>query len=154
MTVFLYRNSSDNTVLNKQLTTTVTYTNVFLLEETALTTPTFILVADYKQVGNYNYLYCEDMGKRYYYITDIKSLDSERVAISCKTDVLMSFKDDILKSKISVDRSTANNLPLIADSALSTAARATVILKKFSGCEFLPTVTATDNSVVLTTIGG
>lgn len=154
MTIALYRNNSDNSVLNKKLVNELSISDVYLLDETTLTNPTFILVADYTTISGYNYLYCAEMGARYYYITNITSLDSERVLIACKTDVLMSFKEDIMKCKVSVNRSTVNNLPLLADSALSTSTRATVILKKFLGCEFTPTVTADMNSVVLTTIGG
>lgn len=154
MNITLYRNNSDNSVINKTLVNALEFADVYLLDETSITNPAFILIADYTQISAFNYLYCEDMGNRYYYITDIKSLDGERISIACKTDVLMSFRDDINKCIVNVDRSTINSLPLIADSALSTAARATVILKKFSGCEFSSAVTADMNSIVVTTIGG
>lgn len=51
----------------------------------------------------YNYMYIEEFG-RWYYIDDISSVRTGLWEISATVDVLMSFKNDILKAMVIVDK--------------------------------------------------
>ena len=51
----------------------------------------------------YNYMYIEEFA-RWYYIDDISSVRTGLWEISASVDVLMSFKTDILKSLVIVDK--------------------------------------------------
>lgn len=52
---------------------------------------------------NYNYMYIEEFG-RYYFIDDIASVRTGLWTISASVDVLMSFKKDILESRVIIDK--------------------------------------------------
>ncbi len=52
---------------------------------------------------NYNYMYIEEF-KRYYFIDDIESIRTNLWKIIATTDVLMSFKNDILSSSAIVNK--------------------------------------------------
>ena len=52
----------------------------------------------------YNYMYIEEFN-RYYYITDITNLSNNRWRIDGTCDVLMSFKDDIMRTRAIIDKS-------------------------------------------------
>lgn len=152
MEIQLLHNQSDKRKINKSISSEKRiFVDVYLLETTDIINPSFILTADFAETAEFNYLYAPTM-KRYYYITTIKSLDNERVRIDCHCDVLMTFKDDIMNAKVNVIRSTAKSLPLVADSQIAMNSRQQVILKKFSGCEFAPTINGEMHSIVLTTI--
>lgn len=51
----------------------------------------------------YNYMYIGEFG-RWYYINDISSVRTDLWEISATVDVLMSFKNDILASKVIIDK--------------------------------------------------
>lgn len=52
---------------------------------------------------NYNYMYISEFD-RYYYIDDISTIRNGLWSISATVDVLMSFKNDILSSRVIVDK--------------------------------------------------
>lgn len=54
-------------------------------------------------IYQYNYMYIEEFA-RWYYIDDISSIRNGLWQISASVDVLMSFKNDILKSEVIVDK--------------------------------------------------
>lgn len=83
-----------------------------LLDETSLFTPTFKLSIDSNPIGN-NYCYVADFN-RYYFITDITSHQNFWF-ISCRCDVLASFKSEILAGSHYVLRSASNYDEYIMD---------------------------------------
>lgn len=83
-----------------------------LLDETSLFTPTFKLTIDNNPIGN-NYCYVADFN-RYYFITDITSHQNFWF-ISCRCDVLASFKSEILSGSHYVLRSASNYDEYIMD---------------------------------------
>ena len=54
-------------------------------------------------IYKYNYMYISEFN-RYYFITDIVSVRTNIWTIKATVDVLMSFRDDILKSPAIVDK--------------------------------------------------
>lgn len=95
MNVKLYINESNNNVLNKKITL-ISEDNVLLKYDVDVYKP--IIKIKKPLLNNCNYVYIEDF-KRYYYITNKKSINNDVIELSLKCDVLMSFKNDILNSK-------------------------------------------------------
>lgn len=95
MNVKLYINESNNNVLNKKITL-ISEDNILLKDNVDVYKP--IIKIKKPLLNNCNYVYIEDF-KRYYYITNKKSINTEVMELSLKCDVLMSFKNDILNSK-------------------------------------------------------
>ena len=107
MNITLYNTSDPPNKVNKSLKNSKQLTRVLFKEEGALDiiNPTLLIqisdaIVDYAQ---YNYCYIPDLG-RYYYIETIKTRGT-LVEISCKCDVLKSFKNDIIGSLQYVSRS-------------------------------------------------
>ena len=95
MNVKLYINESNNNVLNKKITL-ISEDNILLKDNVDVYKP--IIKIKKPLLNNCNYVYIEDF-KRYYYITNKKSINTDVMELSLKCDVLMSFKNDILNSK-------------------------------------------------------
>lgn len=111
MTLTLYKTSDDPRTLNKTITDAKTLT-VQLKSDTDLLNPVFMLAYDSTILAGYNYA---EMDGRYYYITDITAATGGQLQLRCKTDVLMTYKDDILQCPVIVDRSSNNWNAYIAD---------------------------------------
>lgn len=54
-------------------------------------------------IYDYNYMYISEFD-RYYFIDDISSVRNRLWTINASTDVLMSFKNDILESNVILDK--------------------------------------------------
>ncbi len=98
MDLTLYKQAATPERIDKTayLTQVGTVSGVTIKNEMDLMQPVFVLKTD-PLVYNANYLYCS-FTSRYYYITDITALTGGRVAISCRVDVLYTYKDEILAS--------------------------------------------------------
>ena len=94
MTINFYKNTSDNNVINKNITLISTH-NIKLKDECNIMTPSILIHGDISNVINYAYI--EKWG-RYYYVRDKKSLNNGIYEINLTVDVLMSHKDKILES--------------------------------------------------------
>ncbi len=94
MNVTLYINRSEKNVLNKALTTIGQY-NCKIKDDCTITNPT-IIIADIpdNNISRFNYMYI-DTFERYYFIDAPTLLNHGLVEVAGKTDVLMSFKDEI-----------------------------------------------------------
>lgn len=151
MTIGLYQNKSDEIVLNKKLETVATYEG-YLKNATSVQNPS-ILIEGVFNIGNNinaNYMYLPDY-RRYYYITEIKQIRANLVEISGRVDVLMSFKDEILKCSGIVKKqqnSNAYNLYL-DDGSLKTYQNKRIITKEFPSGFPLE-----NDSFILVTAGG
>lgn len=104
MTLTLYKCADDQRTLNKSLTDAKVLT-VQLKRDTDLLRPSFEVVYDADILAGYNYA---EANGRYYYITDITAVTGTQLRISCKTDVLMTYKDQILQCPVIIDRSSSN----------------------------------------------
>ena len=100
MNINFYKNTSDNNVLNKNITLISTH-NIKLKDECNIMTPSILIHGDIS--NDINYAHIEKWG-RYYYVRDKKSLNNGIYEINLTVDVLMSFKQKILTLKCIIDK--------------------------------------------------
>lgn len=150
--IFKKNLSPDNKCVKSFDSSTVTIDGYFL-ENTSITNPKIIVVADFAEISGYNYCDIATLNRKYF-VVDMVSLDSERVEITLRCDVLSSFYDDILSARVLAIRSTKNINVFIPDNKLQTSTRGISQIKTFSGGEWLPRVLADTRGVVVSTFGG
>lgn len=98
LNIKLYNNASEPNRLDKTITLVQDFTDCHLKENCDVRNPVFLIG---KKDGmtvrkNVNYLYCSTFD-RYYFIENIVYGIGGLFEIQCKCDVLMSFKDDIMR---------------------------------------------------------
>ena len=105
MDLILYTQSGTPKRVDKSgfLSIIATIGNVIIKDTTELFSPTFILRTT-ENVYTANYLYCSFTG-RYYFIERFDTLSGGRIAVKCRTDVLHTFRNEILSSKAWVTES-------------------------------------------------
>lgn len=125
MKLTLYNSKAENNKLNKtnQLKKMYTLNNIFLKNETSLIAPVF-RVSKIDNIDELNYCFFDGFN-RYYYINDIRAVANGLFDIYCEVDVLMSFRNDILKLSGIVGRIGQDNRGnfYIPDSEIVTEAR-------------------------------
>ena len=94
MNIVLYVNNSEQNKINKSLSNPATFSGV-LKEETSIINPVILMEVD--NPYNYNYAFIPEFN-RYYFISNITSVNNKMWRISFKVDVLESFKNEILAS--------------------------------------------------------
>ena len=97
MEILLYTNNSDNNVLNKDIVfqqQIVCYANK---ENIDILSPIILLSYIDIKALNINYCYIKELN-RYYYINSYKYEKNHLLKLTLQTDVLMTFKDNILLS--------------------------------------------------------
>ena len=101
MEIKLCENFSENNIINKTIDEKDTASAVI---KGALSIEAPVLIIAYNaSLQNINYLKIPEL-KRNYFITDIINLTGGRYEIRAKTDVLESFKNDILRLSVVVDK--------------------------------------------------
>lgn len=101
-TVNFYTNNSDNRYVNKILRNVKLNVQCQLKEGTSIYRPTVILNFDIN-IYKCNYIYINETS-RYYYVSDIW-VEKQRMFISTsESDVLMSFKEQLLAKQATVAR--------------------------------------------------
>lgn len=103
MEIQFYLNNSEYNKINKSLTSGETLTGT-LRDQSNVVNPT-IVVEGGSAITTYNYCYIPEF-HRYYFINEIVSIRNNIWSVSLKSDVLMSFKDQILKCSGIVEDST------------------------------------------------
>lgn len=95
MTITLYKCRDDNRVVDKTLPAdTKIDLSAVIKADTDLLNPILEVAYDSSVISaGYNYIHIPDW-KRYYFITDI-SFSMQRMFISCKVDVLMTYATEI-----------------------------------------------------------
>lgn len=97
MEILLYTNNSDNNVLNKDIVLQkqiVCYANK---ENIDILSPDILLSYIDIKALNINYCYIKELN-RYYYINSYKYEKNHLLKLTLQTDVLMTFRDNILLS--------------------------------------------------------
>lgn len=144
--VDLYINKSDNNVINKNISGKTTV-NGTLKESCTIINPEILLFnVTENSLVNINYCYISTFG-RYYYVNNIEIVNNKLVKIICHCDVLMSFKEDILKcgGVIKRQETTANLLLSGADVPLLATTQRT---------QYKSSITfGTNSTLVLATVG-
>ena len=103
ITIDLYNVSDDNEKVNKTLGTAKEFTNCSIKEQTDVTNIT-LRIQTTDNLSGYNYAYVSEYG-RDYFIDKIETTPTGYWVLSCRCDVLMSFKTDILKLNGTLTRS-------------------------------------------------
>ena len=101
MVALLYRNTSDNRVISKNITL-IKEVSIELKSNVDFISPT-IFLQTFNGCEDANYLYIEEF-KRYYFVNNINHLTGGRISLSCSVDVLMSNKDNILSLSCIIDK--------------------------------------------------
>ena len=103
MVVTLFINTSEKNVLNKRITQIGQY-NCKIKDDCSVTNPTIILQnIPNANLAKFNYMYI-DIFQRYYFIDSPVLLNNGLVEITGKTDVLMSFRNEIEECSGVLDR--------------------------------------------------
>lgn len=102
MTVTLYKNKSANNVIGKVLET-LTAVSATHLKPMSVENPEIILASNHISTTGANYLYI-DVFDRYYFITDYTVLSGGRISVSCFIDVLYTYRNQLLGSRVNVIR--------------------------------------------------
>lgn len=118
MDVVFYYNQSDDRQINKILDPGETFVGS-LRDEVSIMNP--VVRFDTDSVLRYNYCYIPDF-QRYYAITNVVAYREGLFDVSMDVDVLMSFRNHILKLPCVVDKQTdaVNGDEYIDDSSLVT----------------------------------
>lgn len=106
MNIKLYRNESNNNVLNKKITLINEY-NILLKDNVDVYRP--IIKIKTELLNNCNYVFIGDFN-RYYYVVNKRSINIEIIELTLECDVLMSFREQILNLKCIIDKQENINL--------------------------------------------
>lgn len=102
MDITLCNNLSENNIINKTIEEVQPITGAVIKGEISVETPTLILEYD-GDMQSINYFKIPEF-ERCYYITEIVNLPGSRYQLKGKTDVLESFKADILLLDAIIDK--------------------------------------------------
>jgi len=100
-----------------------TETQALLKDDTSIVRPTFRIhvnqlgMSSAVELFTYNYCYCSEFN-RYYWITNIVQETTAVFLISCETDVLATWYDDIVETNAFVQFSASHSNSMLPDSRL------------------------------------
>lgn len=106
MEMKLYTTNDGENVVNKQLSPPLII-DVVLKADTNINNPVILINTGSIDFSEYNYCSITELG-RYYFIDDIEQVNNRIIRLSCSTDVLTTYKQDILASHARVRRSIKN----------------------------------------------
>lgn len=116
MILKLYKNKTPDNTLEKNIEFITDVSTLGIYDSIDITNPTFVLNYNEK-IFNCNYLYCPDLNR--YYFCNLSVNNEKRFVITCKVDVLMSYKEALKKCSVTVIRSESVGRPTyIPDSSL------------------------------------
>lgn len=103
----LMTNTSERNELNKSIRDFASF-ECRLIDNTSVVNPS-LLIEFSGNISVFNYAHIPSFN-RYYYITDIVSVTNNLWRVNCHTDVLMSFKSQILGSMAIVEETTVTEI--------------------------------------------
>lgn len=118
MNVSFYYNQSDDRQINKTLIEEKVFEGT-LRDNVDIMNPVVRFFSS--EILRYNYCYISDF-QRYYFITSVTAVSNDIYDVNFTTDVLMSFRGEILQYPVIVDKQSqkANGDEYIDDSSLVT----------------------------------
>ena len=128
----LYVNKSSNNTVTKELTNETEIEIVFK-KDTMIENPVILFRKTESvetTIHDFNYCYIPKFD-RYYYIESRESMNATTWKLSCRVDVLMSFKTEIKKLKCIVERSNKYFNTYITDDSYTVQNRTRVQTKAF-----------------------
>ena len=99
MKVTLYKTTDQNNTINKNLTDPLEI-NINLKRTEDQERPRLLLKNDNDKYNGYNYAYI-DFFKRYYFVESTSNNNDRIIELQLETDVLETYKDDILNAQAS-----------------------------------------------------
>lgn len=129
MIIELYTNNSERIAVNKNITLVKSLTGT-LRGECSITAPTIQCTGGLSEYTSVNYAYISDF-KRYYYVSEIKSIRNNIVELEMTCDVLMSFKDEFLTQSAIIKRQADNWNLYIDDGSFKAQQNSRVQVKAF-----------------------
>lgn len=127
MVVKLYKTSSENEKVNKDLTDEISLDGNMRESSSILN---FALNVEYDDLSSYNYAYIEAF-HRYYYITDITMVRTGLWRLSMRVDVLMTYKDQFLPLQAIVSRQENKYNMYLRDDNMKAYSNSRIVTKKF-----------------------
>lgn len=124
MTVKLYRNNSDSRVVDKDITFIRDY-DCILYNASSVTN----IVLKLKNIPEGNYIYIPYLN-RYYYIVDVVT-DSQCCYVTCKCDVLKTYKDNIYGTEQMISRCETLRDNMLVDTAFNMSSDVTLYSRAF-----------------------
>lgn len=137
MYIQFYHTKNDPRELNKTLSAITDFGEITMSPKGAqidLINPEFILHYNSK-IGSANYFYLRDSG-RYYWMDEPIVEEGQRMIIRGHLDVLQTFKSDIMKCKITVNRNENAKSPYLNDTNFPVEEKALRDLAKFPSQPF------------------
>lgn len=141
MQVDFYTTTDNANTVNKTLTLNKSI-NIIFRQAVNEATPFIIMNKD--NLTGSNYVHIPNFN-RYYFISSVDNYTANLVRINLVTDLLMTYKDEILNSPVLI---TATNTPSYFSSTLPTQ---TKTIKRVVKSDV---TLEKENSLILTTIGG
>lgn len=141
ITIELYNVSDDNEKVTKTLGTAKRFENCSIKEQTDVTNIT-LRIQSGDNLSAYNYAYVSEYG--YYFIDKIETTPTGYWVLSCRRDVLMSFRDEILELKGTVTRSESLYNGYLTDPNYKALAYRQIVTKTF------PTAIDQDTFILMT----
>lgn len=132
MEIVFYQNKSDDRVVSKSLDTIYTLSSCEIKDDCSILTPVFLVSGSVDDFADINYCYVSSF-LRYYYVTDIQTAGNGMTQITCRCDVLMSFKDAFLERDAIVSRNENEFNLMLDDSEFRLYSNPIVITKNFTG---------------------
>lgn len=118
LTVKIGNYTNQKNALTKDTTWERTYTDCVTMKgETSLTDPVLIINDTIANLKNCNYVWIGGF-HRYYFITNIKSIRSYLIEVTCHVDVLNSFRDEIKEQSAIVEKSAKLFNTLVNDGSI------------------------------------
>lgn len=126
MNITFYKTKSETNKINKTLSDALTITGS-IKDNTNIVSPT-IKVQYNANLLTSNYCYIP-VFNRYYFVNSVE-IDGDILVIALSCDVLMSFKNDILSSKVRVIRSSSSKIKYLPDSLITQTSKTNYTFKK------------------------
>lgn len=149
MKIVLYKTADENIRVTKSLTDSMELIG-FLRGECSVLNPTIEIETD-TNITNYNYARIEDFN-RYYFITDIVSVNNKFWKVSMRCDVLMTYSSDIKDLTANIKRQKTDFNLMLEDNELSIYADDRV--QCFNFPHSLTPISGNQFKYYLTLIGG
>ena len=141
MELLFYKTVDSSNTINKTLTDPLTV-NINFKQGTDIVNPELILKGDFK---GFNYAEIVELGRKYL-INSIEQINLNMVKISLICDVIETYKDIILNSEASYNRSLKDGDLYDANIAVSTVKNVRIV-------ESPVNVKAAQNTIILSTVG-
>lgn len=132
MEIILYRTASDPRKLTKDLVLVADKVNCNLKGSVSIMGPSLIFTIP-SSVSEFNYIQINSAPffGRYYYVTDIIVQANNLATVTCKIDVLMSHKTEILKEKAILDRQESKVNAYFSDNEIPLENQLVTTFKQF-----------------------